>query len=88
MKNAWMKHDDGSHGCMREEDKKIEVLHNKLYYSNSFFKNRSPNLQHNDSTIMGVQNEERALPYKKEWTIKIKRQRDLIKDEERVIRVK
>ena len=23
--NARMKHDDGSHGCMREEDKNIEV---------------------------------------------------------------
>ena len=28
--NARMKHDDGSHGCMREEDKKIGVLHKKL----------------------------------------------------------
>ena len=24
-----MKHDDGSHGCKRDEDKKIEVLHKK-----------------------------------------------------------
>ena len=28
--NARMKYDDGSHGCMREEYKKIEVLHKKL----------------------------------------------------------
>ena len=28
--NAGMKPHDGSHGCMREEDKTIEVLHKKL----------------------------------------------------------
>ena len=28
--NAMMKHDDGSHGWMREEEKKIEVLQKKL----------------------------------------------------------
>ena len=58
-----MKPHDESHGCKREWDKKIEVLHKTLYYSNSF-KNRSPNLQHNNSIIMDHQNEERPLPYK------------------------
>lgn len=29
-KNESMDHDDGSNGCMREKDKKIEVLHKKL----------------------------------------------------------
>ena len=28
--NAMMHHDDGSHGCMREEDKKIEALHKNI----------------------------------------------------------
>ena len=28
--NARMKHDDGSHRCMREEDKKIEALHKMI----------------------------------------------------------
>ena len=27
--NTRMDHDDGSHGCMREEDRKIEDLHKK-----------------------------------------------------------
>ena len=28
--NERMDHDGGSHGCMREEDKKIEVLHKNI----------------------------------------------------------
>ena len=35
-----------------------------------------------------LKNEERAHSYKEEWTIKIKRKKDLIKGEERVIHVK
>ena len=37
---------------------------------------------------MDVQNEERALPYKEDWMIKIKRKKYLIKGGERIICVK
>ena len=51
-------------------------------------KNCSPNLQHNNSIIMDVKNEERALPYKEDWMIKFKRKKYLIKGGERMIHVK
>ena len=82
-----MDHDDGSHACKREYDKKIEVLHKSFSIQNSF-KNHSPNLQHNNSIILDVKSEERSLPYKEDWTIKIKRQKYLIKGGKRMIYVK
>ena len=54
-------HDDVSHACKREWDKKIEVLHKSFNIQNSFFKNHSPNLQHNNSIIMGISKMKRGL---------------------------
>ena len=55
-----MKHDDGSHGCMREEDKKRQI-ENEAPMSKpkgsspnaqKSFKNHSPILQHNNSIMI------------------------------------
>ena len=57
-----MKHDDGSHGCKREEDKKREVSI-KLHYPNPkvqtlmlklLLQNFSPNLQHNNTIASNI----------------------------------
>ena len=67
-----MKHDDGSHGCMREEDKKREValkLQCPNYKAQTlmlkiFLQNFSPNLQHNNTIETNIiENEKVRAPY-------------------------
>ena len=74
-----MEHDDESHECNKTMRRKFSTTSSK-----------SPReiLQHNNSIKQRCQNEERALPYKEDWTIKVKRQKYLIKGGKRVIHVK
>ena len=67
-----MDHDDGSHGCMREEDKKREVVM-KLQCPKpkaqtlmlKLVQNHSPNLQHNNTIATNIYpNEKERAPYK------------------------
>jgi hypothetical protein len=70
-----MKHDDGRHGCKREEDKKREAAM-KLQCPNpkaqtlmlKLLQNCSPNLQHNNTMATNIYpNEKERDPYIVNW---------------------